>query len=80
MAVLGCKWSGPWRGCTEPCLGVGRGAMVLELSGRCLVSPQAEVKVLKEQLEVEKQAWEASYMKKEVTARTALLQRCSLEL
>lgn len=54
----------------------GGGAAVPELSSRCLASPQAEVKVLKEQLEVEKQAWEASYVKKEVTARAAPLQRC----
>lgn len=47
---------------------------LLELSG--CVSPQAEVKVLKERLEIEKQAWEANYVKKEVTARAALLQRC----
>lgn len=32
----------------------------------CPVSLQAEVKVLKERLEMERQAWEASYVKKEV--------------
>ncbi|NXW93885.1 CP131 protein, partial [Alopecoenas beccarii] len=36
---------------------------------------QAEVKVLKEQLEMEKQAWEANYLKKEVMARAARLQK-----
>lgn len=34
-----------------------------------LCSPQAEVKALKERLEIEKQAWEANYVKKEVTER-----------
>lgn len=38
-------------------------------------SSQAELKVLKDQLELEKQAWEANYVKKEVMAR-AVLQRC----
>lgn len=43
---------------------------------RCFpFSSQAELKVLKDQLELEKQAWEANYVKKEVMAR-AVLQRC----
>lgn len=46
-----------------------------KLSGCLLVSPQAEVKVLKDRLEIEKQAWEANYVKKEVVARAALLRR-----
>ncbi|KFU85906.1 5-azacytidine-induced protein 1 [Chaetura pelagica] len=36
-----------------------------ELRAGHLVSPQAEVKVLKDRLEMEKQAWEENYMKKE---------------
>ena len=38
-------------------------------------SSQAELKVLKDQLELEKQAWEANYVKKEVMARP-VLQKC----
>lgn len=41
-----------------------------------LVSLQAEVKALKERLEMEKQAWEANYVKKEVRQWAALLGRC----
>lgn len=38
-------------------------------------SSQAELKVLKDQLELEKQAWEANYVKKEVMA-IPVLQKC----
>lgn len=53
--------------CPQPALGAAAvGAEQLS----CL--SQAEMKVLKERMEMEKQAWEANYMKKEVIARAAL--------
>lgn len=90
LALNCCSWSSSQRmavvtraGTAEPHAPTGtvlRAApgcgmlWLLELSG-CLVPPQAEVKVLKEQLEMEKQAWEANYLKKEVMARAARLQK-----
>lgn len=46
----------------------------------CPVSPQAEVKVLKERLEMERQAWEANYVKKEVGRGLLSLQGVNAEL
>lgn len=66
-------------GAAPPSLGPHRGSpsqhrKVPGLSCCFSFSSQTELKVLKDQLELEKQAWEANYVKKEVMAR-AVLQR-----